>query len=176
MKYLYLLIAVLATAVVALDHYTIRKYLNEVQNVESIQFEQELYIDVAVQAIQFADRGLAIAEQQSNEIATLDKQLQKAIGIVKSLQSELDRAYKVIEQDGEIIKDLTDQNSNFRGKVDSYEMDIKLYKRNNYELTTKLISLKEENEKLQTIINKLQKQLKINFEYTITPLPDGGPK
>jgi len=118
MKYLYLIIAVLAVAIVGLNHYVVNYELSRILNVDNVQLQQFVANKYADDAAILAYGVQYVCTNQSDEIVTLNRRLDQTVNLTISLKSELEQAKIVVESDGEIIQELTDENSDLQTECD----------------------------------------------------------
>lgn len=112
MKYLYLIVAILAVSVVGLNQYVVNYQLNRVLDVDYVQLQQFV-------ANNCTDDVIYVCINQSDEIVTLNTRLDQTVNLARSLKTELEQAKSVIESDGEAVQELTNGNSDLQIECDS---------------------------------------------------------
>ena len=142
MKYLYLIVAVLALAVVGLHQYVVNVELNRVLDVDNVQLQQYVDNKFADDAVVLAAASQYVCANQSDEIVTLSKRLDQAVNLAISLKAELEQAKSIIESSSDSIQDLTDDNSALQIEAD--------------DLFTALVGAVTDGQKLQNENEKLK--------------------
>jgi chromosome segregation ATPase len=148
MKYLYSLVALLALAVVAADHYGTNVYLNLVNNTQTAQAFRQVDIIAADNAIEFASRTQEVCVRQSREIEALDAKLVKAVAALRSNEAESARLMKELERAGSLIKELTDANAALQAGKDDDEEQMKDLGQANEQLAIENARLSQANANL----------------------------
>ncbi len=160
MRTLWLIAALLATAVVACDHYTVNVYLREFNDANKYNTEQLALVYAARDCVDFARDTQTVAKNQSEEIKDLRGQVTRAAKLVDSLRAELARTVDTLEKSGEMIKELTDENSRLNNAAGS--LIDELYKETQKRITANqtIETLKDTIKSLENKVKELEKRIK----------------
>lgn len=160
-KGLYMVLALLAVSVVAVDHYTTHKVLVEFDEANKMNYEQFVDLCRASNTIQYAEKCQEIATIQSRRIEKQDEMLAKFIAGTKQLQDENARLQSILEESASIIKELTDENAKLSAQLDVRLELLNQTKLDYFSAQKQIEALKATIIKNVATIEELQKKLDI---------------